>query len=81
MDFLIKQQSIMLNGDCQLIQCTDVTDLLSNLKGLDSMIINIFIVMQNVSCSLMCQNHQIFISCSSVHNVHMCNNNYIVIYT
>ena len=34
MDFLIKQPSIMLNGNCQLIQCTHITDLLSNLKGL-----------------------------------------------
>ena len=29
----------------------------------------------------MCQNHQTFISCSLVHNFHMCNNNYIAIYT
>ena len=82
MDFLTKQQSIMLNANCQLIQCTHITDLLSNLKGLlDSMIIKICIVMQNVSCSQRCQNHQTFISCSLVHNFHMCNNNYIVIYT
>ena len=82
MDFLMKQQSIMLNANCQLIQCTHITDLLSNLKGLlDSMIIKICIVMQNVSCSQRCQNHQTFISCSLVHNFHMCNNNYIVIYT
>ena len=79
MDFLTKQQSIMLNANCQLIQCTHITDLLSNLKGLlDSMIIKV-IVMQNVSCSQMCQNHYTFISCSLVHNFHMCNNNYIVI--
>ena len=82
MDFLMKQQSIMLNANCQLIQCTHITDLLSNLKGLlDSMIIKICIVMQNVSCSQRCQNHQTFISCSLVHNFHMCNNNYIAIYT
>ena len=78
----MKQQSIKLNANCQLIQCTHITDLLSNLKGLlHSMIIKIFIVMQNVSCSQRCQNHQTFISCSLVHNFHMCNNNYIVIYT
>ena len=82
MDFLMNQQSIMLNGNCQLIQCTHITDLLSNLKGLlDSMIVKVFIVMQNTSCSQMCQNHQTFISCSLVHNFHMCNNNYIVIHT
>ena len=82
MDFLMKQQSIMLNANCQLIQCIHITDLLSNLKGLlDSMLKKVFIVMQNVSCSQMCQNHQTFISCSLVHNLHMCNNNYIVIYT
>ena len=82
MDFLMNQLSVMLNGNCQLIQCTLITDLLSNLKGLlDSMIIKVFIVMQNVSCSQMCQNHQTFISCSLVHNFHTCNNNYIVIYT
>ena len=78
----MKQQSIILNANCQLIQCTHITDLQSNLKGLlDSMIIKVFIVMQNVSCSQMCQNHQTFISCSLVHNFHMCNNNYIVIHT
>ena len=62
MDFLMNQQSVMLNGNCQLIQCTHSTDLLSNFKGLlNSMIKNIFFVMQiNVSCSLMCQNHQTF---------------------
>ena len=62
MDFLVNQQSVMLNGNCQLIQCTHSTDLLSNFKGLlNSMIKNIFFVMQiNVSCSLMCQNHQTF---------------------
>ena len=54
MDFLMKQQSTMLNANCQLIQCTLISDLLSNLKGLlDSMIINAFIVM--------CQNHETFI--------------------
>ena len=37
--------------------------------------------MQNVLCPQMCQNHQTFISCSLVHNFHMCNNNYIAIYT
>ena len=45
MDFLMNQQSIMLNGNCQLIPCTHITytDLLSNLKGLlDSMIIKYF---------------------------------------
>ena len=43
MDFLMKQQSIMFYGNCQLIQCTHITDLLSNLKGLlDSMIIKYF---------------------------------------
>ena len=82
MDFLMNQLSVMLNGNCQLIQCTHITDLLSNLKGLlDSMIIKVFIVIQNVSCSKMCQNPQTFISCSLVHNFHMCTNNYIVIYT
>ena len=82
MDFLIKQSSILLNANCQLIQCIHITDLLSNLKGLlDSMLKKVFIVMQNVSCSQMCQNHQTFISCSLIHNVHMCNNNYIAIYT
>ena len=50
MDFLMKQQSIMLNANCQLIQCIHITDLLSTLKGLlDSIIIQVFIVMQNVS--------------------------------
>ena len=50
MDFLMKQQSIMLNANYQLMQCTRITDLLSNLKGLlDSMIIKVFTVMQNVS--------------------------------
>ena len=50
MDFLMNQLSVMLNGNCQLIQCTHITDLLSNLKGLlDSMIIKVFTVMQNVS--------------------------------
>ena len=82
MDFLIKQSSILLNANCQLIQCIHITDLLSNLKGLlDSMLKKVFIVMQNVSCSQMCQNHQTFISCSLLHNFHMCNNDYIVIYT
>ena len=39
MDFLMNQLLVMLNGNCQLIQCTHITDLLSNLKGLlDSMI-------------------------------------------
>ena len=71
----------MLNANFQLIQCTHITDLLSNLKGiLDSMIIKIFIVMQNVSCSQMCQNHQTFISCSLVHNFNMCNNNYLMLW-
>ena len=38
MDFLMKQQPIMLNANCKLIQCTHITGLLSNLKGLlDSM--------------------------------------------
>ena len=67
--------------NCQLIQCTHITDLLSNLKGLlDSMLKKVFIVMQNVSCSQMCQNHQTFTSWSLIHNFHMCYNNYIVIY-
>ena len=80
-DFLVKQQLITLNANCQLIQCTHFTDLLSNLKGfLDSMIIKVFIVMQNVSCSQMCQNHQTFTSWSLVHNFRMCYNNYIFIY-
>ena len=58
MDFLTKKQSIMLNANCQLIQCTHITDLLSNLKGLlESMITKVFIVVQNVSYSQMCQNH------------------------
>ena len=61
MDFFMKQQSIMLNVNCQLIQCTHITDLLANLKVLiDSMIIKVFIVMQNVSFSQMSQNHQTF---------------------
>ena len=48
----MKQQSIMLNANCQLIQFTHITDLLSNLKGfLDSMIIKVFVVMQNALCS------------------------------
>ena len=65
----MKQQSIKLNANCQLIQCIHITALLSDLKGLlDSMIINVFIVMQNVSHLQMCQNHQTF-------------NNYIVVYT
>ena len=39
MDFLMNQLSVMLNGNCQLIQCTHIPDLLSNRKGiLDSMI-------------------------------------------
>ena len=78
----MKQQSIKLDANCQLIQRTHITDLVSNLEGpLDSMIIKVFMVTQNISCSQMCQNHQTFISCSLVHNFHMCNNNYIVIYT
>ena len=45
MDFLMKQQLITLNANCQLIQCTHITNLLSNLKGLlDSMIIKVSIV-------------------------------------
>ena len=41
------KQSIMLIANCQLILCTHVTDLLSNLKGLlDSMTIKVFVVMQ-----------------------------------
>ena len=41
----MKQQLITLNANCQLIQCTHITNLLSNLKGLlDSMIIKVFIV-------------------------------------
>ena len=84
LDFLMKQQLITLNANCNLIQCTGthITDFLANLKGLlDSMIIKVFNVMQIVSCSEMCQNHQTFISCSLLHNFHMCNNNYIIIYT
>ena len=47
MDFFMNQLSIILDANCQLIQCTQITDLLSNLKGLlDSMIIKVFIVMQ-----------------------------------
>ena len=65
MDFLMKQQSIMLNPNCRLIQRTHITDLLSNL--LDSMVIKVFTVMQNVSCSQMCQNHQTFISAQLPH--------------
>ena len=43
MDFLMKQQSIMLNANCQLIQCTHIIDLLSNFKRLlDSMILKSF---------------------------------------
>ena len=53
----MKQQSIMLNANCQLIQCTHITDLLSNLRRLlDSMNIKVFIAMRNVSCSQMVQN-------------------------
>ena len=45
MDFLMKQQSIMLNANFQLIQCTHTTDLLSNLKGLlHSMVIKVFLL-------------------------------------
>ena len=48
MDFLMKQESIKLNANCQLILCTHITDFLSSLKGLlDSMIIKVLIVMQN----------------------------------
>ena len=55
MDFLMNQLSVMLNGNCQLIQCTYITDLLSNLKRLlDSMIMKVFIVMQSVLCPQMC---------------------------
>ena len=40
----MKQQLIMLNSNCQLIQCIHITDSLSNLKGLlDSMTIKVFI--------------------------------------
>ena len=82
MDFLMKQQSIMLNVNCQLIQCTHITDLLSNLKVLrDSIIIKVFIVMQNVSCSDVPKSSNIHLSCSLVQNFHICNNNYLVIYT
>ena len=43
----MNQQSIILDANCQLIQCTQITDLLSNLKALlNSMIIKVFIVMQ-----------------------------------
>ena len=43
MEFLMKQLSITLNANCQLIQFTHITDLLTNLKGLlDSMIIKYF---------------------------------------
>ena len=49
MDFLMKQQSIMLNANFQLIQCTHTTDLLSNLKGLlHSMVIKVLIAMQEI---------------------------------
>ena len=72
----MNQLSVMLNGNCQLIQCTHITDLLSNLKGLlDSMIVKVFVVMQNVLCPQMCQNNKTFISCSLVHNFLKCNNN------
>lgn len=41
--------------NCQLIQCTHITDLLSNFQGLvDFMIIKVFIVMQNASSPQMC---------------------------
>ena len=44
----MKQESIKLNANCQLILCTHITDFLSSLKGLlDSMIIKVLIVMQN----------------------------------
>ena len=33
---------------------------------------------QNVLCPQMCQKHKKFISCSLVHNFHMCYSNYIV---
>ena len=49
MDFLMKQQSIVLNANSQLIQCTHTTDLLSNLRGLlHSMVIKVFIAMQGI---------------------------------
>ena len=52
----------MLNENCKLIQSTLIRDLSYNLKGLlDSMIIKVFIVMQNVVCPQMCQNHKTFI--------------------
>ena len=39
----------LLNANSQLIKCTHITDLLSNLKGLlDFMIIKVLIVMQNI---------------------------------
>ena len=59
----------MINVTCQLIQCTLITDLLSNLKGLlDSMIIEVLIVIQNVLSPLMYQNHKKLISCCLEHN-------------
>ena len=79
MDFLMKQQSFILNTNCQLIQCTHITDLLSNLHGLlAAIIIKVIIAIQNVLCPQMCQKHKKFISCSLVHNFHMCYSNYIV---
>ena len=70
----MKQQSIMLNANFQLIQSTFITDLLSNLKGLNSILMK----MNSILCPQMCQNHKTFISFSLVHNFHMYNNNYIV---
>ena len=71
MDFLMKQQPITLKANFQLIKCTHITDLLSNLKEpLDFMFIEVFIVMQNVSCSQMCQYHssyQLFVGTQLPH--------------
>ena len=82
MDFLIKQQSIVLNANCQLIQCTHIYDLLSNLKRLqDSMIIKVF------NCNAKCLMSTDVPKSSNIHQLflgtqlHMCNNNYIAIYT
>ena len=71
----------MINVTCQLVQCTLITDLLSNLKGLlASMIIEVLIVIQNVLCQLMYQNHKKINQLLLGTQLPMCNNNYIVIF-
>ena len=82
MDFFMKQQSITLNVNCQLIQCTHITDLLANLKVLiDSMIIKVFSDAKCLIFTDVPKSSNIHLSCSLVHNFHICNNNYLAIYT